>query len=396
LSVTDARVECAECGYKSHALVSHLMEAHGLTVADYLSAHAGAATVSDEALKMLKTAAVRRGAPAPTGLTANLMGIQIPVDGAVPESECLPLPSNYQFPTQGAARGVFSRAIMAMARGRNAFIWGMPGTGKDAIVHAYSAYTRKPVVMVTFRPGTDLSPWFYTRAIDKEGTSWEFGHLWNALVNGVEGRDGVARAALVLLSDVDRADEAQAEWFRILTDSISGRILGPDGGMVPLFPGTQFICTANSCGTGDARGRMGSANPIDASIMDRLGRKMEAKYMDWVDEGKILRAKYPGVAAADPSIFSDSSEKKLGQLGHATASLRKAIDNEDLYAEFTHRSLCAILDECEDVLHYSATTPDNLLKHGMRAWLEGLDSESRLTANRLIDPHLKGGALGDD
>ena len=96
LSVTDARVECAECGYKSHALVSHLMEAHGLTVADYLSAHAGAATVSDEALKMLKTAAVRRGAPAPTGLTANLMGIQIPVDGAVPANASAPVVGRFR------------------------------------------------------------------------------------------------------------------------------------------------------------------------------------------------------------------------------------------------------------------------------------------------------------
>jgi len=268
----------------------------------------------------------------------------------------------------------------------------MPGTGKDAVVHAVSAYIRKPVVMVTFRPGTDLAPWFYTRAIGAEGTSWEFGHLWRALVDGIVGRDGVARPALVLLSDVDRADEAQAEWFRILTDSISGRILGPDGQMVDILKGTQFVCTANSCGSGDARGRMGSASPIDASIMDRLGRKVEACYMDWLDESGILRAKYPAVAAADPSIFG-AGGSDLGQLGAATAALRGAIDGEQLYAEFTHRSLCAILDECEDELRFEEDVPDNLLKRGMRAWTDGLEADSRLVANRLIDPHLVGGSL---
>jgi len=395
--VVDGRVECAECGYKSHVLVSHVYEAHGLLVGDYVAKHPGAATVSAEALAEYKASTrMRRSAiPVATELKVTMMGLELPVDGAVAGEECLPLPDNYRFPTKGKARTVYGRAVRAMARGRHAFIWGMPGTGKDAVVHAYSALTRKPVVMVTFRPGTDLAPWFYTRSIDADGTGWEFGHLWRAMTEGIKGRDGVARAALVLLSDVDRADSAQAEWFRILTDSISGRILGPSGQMVPLFPGTQFICTANSCGTGDARGRMASSNPIDASIMDRLGRKIEATYLHWDDEGAVLRAKYPAVYEAAADIF-EGGEENLGQLGAATASLRAAIEAEELYAEFTHRSLCAVLDECADELHYRKEVPNNLLKYGFRAWLDGLDADSRLVASRLIDAHLKGGALSDE
>jgi MoxR-like ATPase len=389
--IVDERVSCAECGFKSHSLLDHLVEVHATTPAAYLAAHPDAATVSDKALRAFElkgTGVSRRAAPVAGSLTNKLMGMEMAVDAGIPEEKCLPLPPGYVFPTKGKAHSVFKRALMALERGRNAFIWGMPGTGKDALVHAFSAFTRRPVVMVTFRPGTDLAPWFYTRSIDSAGTGWEYGHLWHAVVNGIEGRDGKRRAALVLLSDVDRADSAQAEWFRILTDSISGRILGPTGDMIPLFPGTQFVCTANSCGTGDARGRMASANPMDASIMDRLGRKIEAAYMHWDDESGILRGKYPKVAELAPELFP--------QLGNATDALRKAIDSESIYAEFTHRGLCEVLAEADDILHYSRGVPANLLKKAFHAWLDGLDADSRFEAKRIIDGHITGGAVSDD
>jgi MoxR-like ATPase len=380
-----------DCDFKSHSLLDHLVTAHDMTPDDYVAAHPNAPTVSAKALMAYKarTSVTRKPIPAPTDLTVKMMGLEVPVDSHVPGDFCLPLPDGYRFPTKGKARRVFTRALMALIRGRNAFIWGMPGTGKDALVHAFSALSRKPVVMVTFRPGTDLAPWFYTRSIDKDGTGWEFGHLWKAMTDGVVGRDGVRRAVLVLLSDVDRADSAQAEWFRILTDSISGRILGPSGEMVPLFPGTQFVCTANSCGTGDARGRMASANPIDASILDRLGRKVEATYMHWDDESVILRNKFPIVAERAPALFD--------QLGNATRAVRNSIEKEDIYSEFTHRGLCEILAEADDILHFAGNrTPANLLKKSFHAWLDGLDADNRGEAKRLIDSHITGGTFDDD
>ncbi len=389
-TVNDDRVTCAECGFKSHSILDHIREVHGMSVEDYMAAHPKAATVSIAALEALEEGARRSAAPAATDLTAKVMGIHLPVDAAVPSEQCLPMPEGYKFPSKGKAKTAFQRAIMAVARRRNAFIWGMPGTGKDALVHAFSAMTRTPVVMVTFRPGTDLGPWFYVRSIDESGTGWTLGHLYISLTEGIEGRDGKRRAPLVLLSDVDRADSAQAEWFRILTDSISGRILGPDGKMVPLFKdewGNKplFVCTANSCGSGDARGRMASANPMDASILDRLGRKIEAHYMHWDDENVILRAKYPRLAEVSPETFT--------QLGNATVALRKAIENEEIYAEFTHRGICEVLSECDDLVEFSSRVPSNLLKKGFKAWLDGLDEDSRMGAKRLIDSHISGGAF---
>lgn len=395
--VVDARPACRECGFRSHSLLRHIGETHGMSLSEYLEAHPGAPTISG-ALGLRQEVKKRVAAPGAEALEVNLMGFTSKVDAAVGEFDCLPLPEGYMFPSKGKSKGAYERVLMGLLSGRNMFIWGMPGTGKDAVIHAYSAMTRKPVVMITFRPGTDIAPWFYTRSIGSEGTGWEFGHLWRALTEGVVGRDGVARPALILMSDVDRADSAQAEWFRILTDSISGRIMDPHGKMVPLVKGTQFVCTANSCGTGDSRGRMASANPMDASILDRLGRKVQAEYLDWADEGKILMAKFPLLVEKCPGIFF-SEKGETGPLGRATEALREAVSRGNLFAEFTHRGLCEVLGECEDILRFrfrGKEAPPNLLKLGFRAWVEGLDSDTQLEARRAIDPHIKGGALGED
>ncbi len=397
-AVIDPRPACRECGFQSHSLAAHVKEAHGLSLAEYITAHPGAPTLSAVLLDEFNRKAKRAPAPAPSSLEVSLMGFDGKVDAAVSEDECLPLPDGYMFPTKGKAKGVYERALMALLAGRNMFLWGMPGTGKDAIIHAFSAMTRKPVVMVSFKPGTDIAPWFYSRSIGSEGTGWEYGHLWRALTQGVQGRDGVYRPALILLSDVDRADSAQAEWFRILTDSISGRIMDPHGKMVPLIKGTQFVCTANSCGTGDSRGRMASANPMDASILDRLGRKIQAEYLDWADEGKVLAAKFPLLAERAPGIFFTPTGEH-GMLGKATEALREAIGRGNLFAEFTHRGLCEVLSECEDIVRFrysNKAVPQNLLKLGFRAWIEGLDEDSQLEARRAIDPHIAGGALSED
>jgi hypothetical protein len=328
----------------------------------------------------------RQPAPVVGDLKVAVGGIGLKVDAGAEPADCLPIPGAYRFPTKGPASKSNMRVLMALAKGRNCFIHGPPGTGKDAIVHAFSAWTRKPCLMVTFRPGTDLAPWFYMRTYENGQSGWRYGALWYALTQGLTGRDGVARPPMILLSDVDRADSAQAEWFRILTDSISGRILGPDGKMHQLFPGTQFVCTANSCGTGDSRGRMISANPIDASIMDRLGRAVEFTYLAWEDESVVLREKFPVLAEKTPEIFE--------QLRGACDAIRSAINQEDIYGEFTHRGICEVLLEAQDRFEFTGDKT-KLLNHGFKAWLDRLDADNRLAATRLIDPFLKGGGIED-
>ncbi len=63
-----------------------------------------------------------------------------------------------------------------------------------------------------------------------------------------------------------------------------------------------------------------------------------------------------------------------------------------LYADLTHRGLCEILAECEDLVWMKdGEAPANLLKSGFKAWLDRLDTDNKLNAKRLIDASISGG-----
>lgn len=389
LSLVDNRIACRECGHKSHSLLDHIVEVHGMTVAEYVAKHPDAPTMSDALHERVDAGLKgRRRAPAPlvTELTATMCGVTAPVDHSMASENCLKWPEGYAWPTKGAAKKRVQRAVLAMRRNRPVYIYGEPGVGKDAAVHAFCAATRTASLIYTFSPGTDVKRWFFSREISTEGTSWSYGVLFRALVEGVKGRDGVARPALILFSDVDRATPDQLEEFRLVLDTMSKRIVGPTGKVHDIFPGTQFAFTANSCGFGDERGRM-SSHQMDASILDRMGRFIEFTHLHWDDESAILRSKFPTLVSVADHIFDE--------LGASAKALRAAIAGKGdvtLYADLTHRGLCEILAECEDLVWLKdGEAPANLLKSGFKAWLDRLDTDNRMNAKRLIDASISGG-----
>ena len=210
--------------------------------------------------------------------------------------------------------------------------------------------------------------------------------MLKALRDGYTTSTGRTIPYIILITDFDRATKAQAEAMRLVMDSIAGRVKGPGGVTYNVMPGTLIIVTANTAGGGDSRGRMVSANVIDGSIMDRFDRKFEFHWMDWRDEEPIVREKFPLLVERAPGVFP--------MVGKATAALRQAIHNDDLYAEFSHRAVCSWLGHAQDIVRVTGKVPNNLLKRAARAFLDGMpDPETREQAKTLIDPHLKGGAL---
>lgn len=349
---------------------------------------AALAFISDAAEAIYRDMApARSAAPMPADLTDKVVGIDLPVDAGVPESVCLPMPSGYMHPTKGKALKQHKRVTLAVKKGRKVFVHGAPGTGKDAIFHALSAKMGIPAEIRTFNPNTDVNHWFFSREIGADGTSWSYSNLWRALTEGYTGDDGVVRPYMVVFSDIDRATPEQLEAFRLLLDTTSGRITGPTGDVFAILPGTRFVFTANSCGTGDPTGRM-SSQAMDASMLDRMGRFVEFDYMAWSDEETILSGKFPTVVEACPDL--------LTQLGGAVASIRDAIKKGTLYAELTHRGLCEIMMECEDLLDEAGgRVPANLLRHGLNAWLCRL-GDQQLVAKSLCDAAIKGGVVATD
>lgn len=383
------------CSHKEQDwLGDHLVEAHGMSAGNYQAAFPGAQIVSKRLRgRYEKEIGNPRRAhpPAPETLTVKFAGLAFKVHTGVPVEQCLPMPEHYRLPKSGQLGKDVANAIVALFCNRSLYIWGMPGTGKDALIHAWSNLTRTPAIIKQVIPGSDIESWFFSRGFDEKGTAWEEGDVLKALRDGYLCDDGTRVPYLLLVSDLDRADRSQAEYLRLITDSILGRVSGPTGAVYNILPGTQVVATANTPGGGDERGRMVSAQPLDASLLDRFERTFMFHGMDWKDEGPIVRAKHPLLCSKAAWVFE--------KMGKATAALRAAIDNDELYAEFSHRGLCSILGHAEDLLLCSGPTQKvtaSLLRKAARAWYDKLpDQEARNKAKTCMDPHIKGGMINE-
>jgi MoxR-like ATPase len=382
------KVSCKECDWKGHYLTQHLEERHNLTPQEYLKRYPDSPLMSRSLKKLLQKATsgiLRTPVTDLQDIKANFAGLQIKVPWDVPAEDCLPLPEFFRFPQHGELFKDFREAAISLISGRSLYIWGLPGSGKDALIHAFSALARRPAEAFSVRTGEDIQPWFFSRSFNQEGTFWEEGRLLQIARDGYLTKSGRRIPYLILISDIDRADKTQMECLRLVLDSIQPRIKGPKGITYPIFPGTQFVATANSSGSGDFRGRCISSNPIDASMLDRFERSYQFHWMLWADEEPIVKEKFPLLFEKSPEAFRE--------VGLLTMTLRKAIESEDLlYAEFSHRAVCAWLGHAEDIVRLTNSVPDNLVQRAARCWLDKLpDPETKKIAERLTDPSIASG-----
>ena len=386
----ETRPQCRLCGQRDHWIPEHLKKAHGLGLEAYLTRFPGAPTASvgvSEVLDRIETGwKVVRKRPS-ADLRVDFGGVRAPVATDGPASACLPLPSHFKIPTHGRLGSDVSAVAVALACGRSVYIHGPSGSGKDALIHAWSALTRRPGLVFQMDPSADVRSWFYSHEFDASGTRWEEGLLLRALRDGYVAPSGRRVPYLVLVTDFDRATREQAESLRLVLDSIEGRVPGPDGTVHSVLDGTLFAFTANTAGGGDHRGRYTSANVIDASILDRIDRAYEFHPMDWFDEVHVVVAKFPTLNAECSGVIE-------GMRG-VTRALRDATRKEELFGDFSHRSLCSVLGAAEDILRLKGTTDaGELLRAGLRSFVDRLpDPESRQTAWRLADPFVPGGAI---
>jgi MoxR-like ATPase len=300
----------------------------------------------------------------------------------VPLEACLPMPAHYRVPREGKACEVAKHVSIALLNRRSIFLHGLPGTGKDAIFHAWSAITHQPALVFQIQPGTDIQSWFWQRGFDTQGTHDEEGELLRALRDGYQAPNGHTIPYMILFSDFDRADRSQAESLRLIMDSIAGRVKGPGGKTYPVFPGTLVVATANSAGAGDTRGRCISSNPLDASILDRFERKFQSEPLAWEDEATVLALKFPRLSEKHP--------KFVDRMREITASIRQVIEQNLVAAEFSHRALCGWFGHAEDISLIRPETTDRLIQAGSVTYLASLpDPDSVLAIQRAIDPYIQ-------
>lgn len=394
---------CRICGHAETVLTRHLQAEHGLAVGGYLEKHPGAAVADQDVLKLVQSeAASDREHPLdPADLTVNFAGVECAVNWDVPASACLREPDCYRIPTVGTLAKDVAASALFLKRRRSTYIWGPQGTGKDGFVHAWSAKTRTPSEKFQVAPGKDIQPWLWVREVSPDrGTYYREGRLLQLARDGFTTRTGRKIPALILITDIDRATKSQAETFRLLLDTIEGRVPRWDGGSWPVFPGTLFVATANTAGQGDETGRYVSSNILDATILARFQRFRRFSLMDWKDEEPILRAKYPSFAEKMDQVLRGTRERGTGKmvtgLGIATRTLREAITARDLHADFSHRELSNWVEAAQDILdeHPRRKPPEGLMREAGRAVFDKFpDAETRLRAKRLIHGFIEGGML---
>jgi hypothetical protein len=382
-------MRCQICGFEDpHSLVEHIQQEHGMSVSAYLNEHKGASVVSQKVLSTFKDQhkVPKRTAENLLSPEIKIAGVPFKVHTNVPPEACLPLPDHYKVPMYGDLGEDVYHAAISIKKCRSTYIYGLQGSGKDSFVHAVSALTRQPAIIRAIQPGRDIQSWFYSRSFSEKGTYWEEGPLLTALKDGYTAEDGEVIPYIVLISDLDRATKEQAEHMRLILDSIQGRVETPTG-VHSILPGTLILATGNSCGAGDERGRAISANPMDSSIIDRFDAVLEFHWMSWKDEVAILKNKFP-------FVFEKFS-KQMESLEDVTGKLRKAILDDEIYCEFSHRALCHILQRVCDMAEFEAATPKCFTK-ALTIWLASLpDRQTKESAKAYFDPLFKTIKSGD-
>lgn len=390
MSNSTATIKCELDGAEVYYLPSYLAEKHNMTVEMYLERFPGAVLESPAVTEMFLASVksfTRTPPPPKDQLFITKGGYEMAVNWDVPAEACLPLPPHYRLPEKGELGKDVRRVLRYFQSRRSFWAWGPPGSGKDALPSALCAWTRTPSQVFPVNPDVDIMAWFFENSFDSKGTKWTFGELFNALVHGYTSPiSGRQYPMTIVLSDFDRAGRTQAEALRLVADSIQGRVKGPRGETYPVLPGTRIIITANTMGGGDATGKCISANVLDMSIIDRIERKVRFHSMEWSEEEPIIRAKFPLFAEKCPGAFAN--------IGLATGVLRNAVENQELYGEFSHRGLCTWIGDCEDILEHSSNVPTDLLRQGFMSYADGLPNEEVKTqAMTLVDPYFDGGIL---
>lgn len=386
-------IKCMLCDHKGHSLVAHIRDAHGMGEDEYEGE-----TVSPEALAAFEDSVKgTRRTPlshekaqemGTKGIPVTFAGVDLCMDPRVPADGCLPMPAGYVVPKHGRLAAAVRSVAVRVAYGNNKpiWIWGKPGTGKDAVCAAMSARLRRPAIVFNVAPDVDVAAWLDTRAFTKDGTFWEEGPLLRALRDGFMCPDGRRVPYIIVLSDLDRASRGQMEPLRAILDSLGGRIQAQSG-MHKVLPGTLVIATANTSGGGDTSGRY-SATTVDTSILDRFTFKVLFADMDERDEEPILRAKYPQLTARFPEL--------LGAMMRCIAAIREASDKDEVFIDFGHRTACNWMDATTAEAAASPRSTDwtRILRLGLADVLNGCpNADTAEAVKRLCDPHIKGGVV---
>lgn len=365
---------CREDAKEKHSLVDHLEDNHNMSPEDYFRRYGKSATLFGAEVfdEFYSRNIERKGSESyHTYLEIGSITMKAHV-GLMARRPTRP--AGYKYPTKGQAGLASARIARAIKYGRNIYYYGPPGTGKSDMFRALAHDLNKEFSLYPMRE--DLDPALYLGQMqvvvdEKTGvnkTEFVQGRLLRD-IQGRVGKDGVRRAVLITIDDIDRAPAENNELYRHLLDGAKEIFVPELGESIPVFPGTQICATANSRGRGE-QGLCTSVQTIDDSLLDRFDRFVESHFLEPSEEREILEAKYPFLVENAPDAFRIIMK--------VTESIRHMIQNREVLMNFSHRILMNWAESLEELLQENGCIyRDELVGLAAVDWLERFDPDHR-------------------
>lgn len=181
------------------------------------------------------------------------------------------------------------KVLTALAKGKNIWAHGLPGTGKTEFFMQVAARLNWPVVQVNLDENIERADYVGSTTLHNDGGATASQFTEGALLQAM-------RIGALFVND--EMDYGRSGVMYVLQRVLqSGKfLLTEDGGrLVGAHPMFRICATANTRGQGDELGCFPGARVQSNALLDRFGAWVEFNYLDPEQEQAMLEAKVPGL-----------------------------------------------------------------------------------------------------
>lgn len=328
-----SRPVCKECGHSAHSLISHLREAHGLSVGQYRKKYPDAEIASPMAMELL-----RHLGKEPVKTVSNKLANLVPsldIKAALTTSAEVdkwkqkltwysPPPEAMIYVPEVNPRFEFTKnsALIAMAFAvqRNLFISGPTGCGKTEEIKQVFNRLGFPLRRANMHGDVTYGTFVGAMKANASGTYFDYGLLPLAMKGGYP----------VLLDEVDFTPPNIASILFPVLEQDAELYIPETGEHIRPAKGFCIYATGNTGGKGDGVGSFTGTEVLNTAFLDRFSFKLTADYLPVEKEVQLLMASHPAL----PELFCRRTVALATEIRNAflggdlafTWSTRKVLD----------------------------------------------------------------------